>query len=182
MKKKNILDKINIELDLTSLLDVIFIVLMVVMCHSIVETQNEKEKALEAVTEAEAGKSANMVYDELSASIKLYEARKDDIDNLENKVAFADLYVNVDQNDIKTRYIRFLLKDNLLIEEMEVNPDNEGSVYLEFQSKLEEYLTANADVPVLLTLDESDILYRDHVKMEEILGELSQDYDNLFIQ
>lgn len=176
------MDKLNMELDLTSLLDVIFIVLMVVMCHSALETQAEKVKAEETIAKAEAVTEMSAEYEELKAALSLYEARKDDIDNIEDKVAFADLYVNVDEDDFKTRHIRFLLGDNLLVEEMTITPETEGTVYLDFQGKLESYLSEHANVPVLLTLDETDILYRDHLKMEEILSELAGDYDNLFIQ
>lgn len=173
--RRRIKDKTKIELDLTSLLDVIFIILMIVMCHSMV-TASVAESKVEDTTEIEQELS------EAQDTIAMYEAREQEILNVEDRVLFLSIYVDFDETDVKTRTIKLMYDESFEIEPIVITSVDEQSQYKLFESKLSEYLSNNADKPVLMTLDEKNILYRDHEKVYEILDDLKEMYPNLFIQ
>ena len=173
--KKSIKDKTKIELDLTSLLDVIFIVLMVVMCHSMATAVEAESKV-----EDTAGLEAEL--DEVQDTLELYEAREEEILSVEDRVLFVNAYVDFDENDIKTRTIKLMYDESFEIDPITITPDNESEMYESFENKLSSYLSEHSDMPILLTLDEENILYRDHERVMEIVDELKETHTNLYIQ
>jgi biopolymer transport protein ExbD len=172
MKDRRNTDKFNIDLDLTSMLDVIFIILMVVMTSQLLNNAKETATARELSAELEAAKADN----------KAYEMQLQNMENPEKLVSFVTLYANFESADPKTRHIKLLLGEETAIDDIKLPPDNEETAYKDFGDKLASFLDDHNDTPVLLTLDDSNILYRDHVRMEEILASLKDAHPNLFIR
>ncbi len=151
--KKSFSSKGKINIDLTSLLDVIFLVLMVVMCYQKING-----------TRAEAAPPEIVV---------------NTVDGVKNVV----LYVTYDDSDITSRHI-YLKRDaeSDEIQDIVITPETEEASYSAFETKLKEYLSANSMMPVLVTIDDSRILYRDAVRMTELLGSIGDEYTNLYFQ
>ncbi len=165
------MDKSTIDIDLTSLLDVIFILLMVVMSYQVTlgdARQKEAEAAVRAQETAEAERDLAMRHLEL-------------VEKPELSVAFITLSVGYDSADPTVRSVRFMRDTQTAIEEISITPATEEAAYSRFETMLAEYLAANAGLPVLLTLDDSNILYRDHVRMSELLKQAEESHGNLYL-
>ncbi len=176
MSRRKTFDKINIALDLTSLLDVIFLVLMVVMCssHNNVNEINEVQKDLE----------------EAKSTIEMYEAHEDDIENLSERVVFLTIRADFDAEDPTRRTVKIMTGDDLKgAEQIDITAEDEEEKYTEIKEKVTSVLAgvsgADSDeaetIPVWVTLSDENILYRDWVKFDEMLGELKGSYPNLYV-
>lgn len=169
--RRNRKPKRGLDIDLTPLLDVIFIVLMVVMCRLSMVTEDEKEKTLAAENAAEEA-SAN------------YEVTKTQLENYENEdqlVAFITLNAMYEKNNPKTRHIRLAYNDEAVIEDIVITPETQDSSYAQFVEEITAFVESKAASPVLLTIDDDQILYRDHVRMEKEIAALQETYSNLFL-
>ena len=170
--KKNNRDKERIELDLTSLLDVIFIILMVVMCQQLLQTGKDALKAEEAQEQRiEAEETA-----------KIYETRLNDIENLEDTVTFVTLYADYEKNNPKTRHLKLLYHENTVIDDIVVTPETEKAVFDAFAIRLKDYVGEHDGTIILLTLNEKNILYRDHETLMNILTSLSEENKAFFVK
>lgn len=164
------------SIDLTSLLDVIFIVLLVVMCAQRLNMQDivESEKsAKEQVVE---------IQDELAATQEEVSVYKEQIDTLENEfenMGLVSVSVNYVPSDIKNRTITVLINDEEPIT-ISLTPDNKTEALGELENKLNEFISAKADIPVIISVDTSDILYRDENAVNGILDALFEQHDNLY--
>ncbi len=160
MKKKNRENKI-IDIDLTSMLDVIFIVLMVVMCQQVLglsKASQEKE--------------------DLENMVKVYQVLEEAEEG--NFVAYTSLRVDFEDANPKVRHIRLLYGNNPAIKEIEITPETEDSAYEEFVSSTENFLDDNKSIPVMLVIGEDGILYRDHERMEKEIKKLQETHSNLY--
>lgn len=232
MKSKRNAGKNNtIEIDLTSMLDVIFIILMVVMCNvslGKVSAEEIQVKLDQTQTELDAAK----------ADIQTYETLNEAQENVTTDVAFVVLYADYDSTDPTTRHVRLLRKSpgtvltdsespgtvltdsdsasgspdqtamnttsaetpdqtgtespsseaadqtmvNTDFTEITLTPGADGAdAFAEIQNELEAYITANSEIPVLLTVNDEQILYRDWEKLQALLDELKQAHTNLFM-
>ncbi len=172
MKNRRQSDKFNIDLDLTSMLDVIFVILMVVMCRQLLTNVRDNETIKTAAAELEAVKADN----------ELYAMQLKNLENPENSVNFVSVYANFEQNDPHVRHLKLTVGDSAVIEDLVIKPDTEESVFGEFADRLSSILSADPDIPVLLTINDQNILYRDHIRIEEILSSLKDDNPNLFMK
>lgn len=169
-KRKN---RGDIIIDLTSLLDVIFIVLLVVMCgqQGVTATLNE--------TVAEAA--------ETKAQAETTKALYDDMISMENSlqklVWAASISVPYDKSEITKREIKVLVEGKELESFPLIGNDVEES-FDNFQKFMAEYIEDNEDKPVILSLNEEDdkILYRDEMRISEIIKDLLSGYDNVYIK
>ncbi len=177
--KKSKFNKNSIDLDLTALLDVIFILLMVVMCYQVSAVKSGVETAEQKVAEAEAAK------EDAEADVSVLSAQLEAMEEVESKVAFMSVYVGYNPSNITTRYIRFVRSNQEesqeVIQEISITPETEEAAYQEFASEFQAFMEANAGKPVLLSLDDSKILYRDHERMSDLISELEGQYTNLFM-
>ena len=158
----------DIVIDLTSLLDVIFIILLILVCGqtTIGDDLNEAQIQAEyARTQAEAER-------------QLYE---------EQQRAFASVLavsvvVPYDENEITRRQIR-LLKQGDEIQSIDLIGNDISDPVNEFKEILVSYIEQNKDRPTILSVNENDdhILYRDEVMVNRIFDELVQTYDNVYI-
>ena len=159
--------KSGLDIDLTPLLDVIFIVLMVVMCN---RSLGENKEIAELTKENDQLKAENNVLKD-----QIYtEETKDDL------VSYVVLYANYEAGNPKTRHVWLAHGDDKEIEDITITPETEEEKFNEFKEKLEEYVKERSDKPVLIVLDESRILYRDQQRLDGVLNELDHDNPNLY--
>lgn len=163
----------DVLIDLTSLLDVIFIILLIVMWG-----QNTLETNLkQAQAETEAAKT------QTEEERKLYEQQLEISDNINQYVFAVSVVVPYDKEDVTHRTIQ-ILKEGEEIESFELVGKNVRDSVEAFQNCLVKYVEANKDRPVILSLNEHDdnILYRDEVMVTDIFYELTKEYDNVYIR
>ena len=159
------------DIDLTPLLDVIFIVLMVVMCQQSLTSNAEKETITELENNMEVVEAEN-------------EIMKTQLDNYENEtqlVAYITLEADYEKNDPKTRHIRLAYNDESVIEDIVITPDTQVQAYDQFVQEISTFVESKEGVPVLLTLEDEGILYRDHVRLEKEIAQLQETYSNLYL-
>ena len=159
------------DIDLTPLLDVIFIVLMVVMCQQSLTSNAEKETITELENNMEVVEAEN-------------EIMKTQLDNYENEnqlVAYITLKADYEKNDPKTRHIRLAYNDESVIEDIVITPDTQVQAYDQFVKEISTFVESKEGVPVLLTLEDEGILYRDHVRLEKEIAQLQETYSNLYL-
>lgn len=163
----------SVFIDLTSLLDVIFILLLVVLCSYNYEKQ-KNEQAAEA--------SAAAISD-AEASSRAYSDMIETQNDLQKYVWAASIVVPYEPDKITTRHIKVLTEDKEIISIDLVGNDMEGDIE-EFRDSLTDYVRRHPDRPVILSLNEKDdrILYRDETAIKEILDELMNTYDNVYIK
>ena len=159
--------KSGLDIDLTPLLDVIFIVLMVVMCNRSVGENKEIAELMKENDQLNA--ENNVLKDQIYT-----EENKDDL------VSYVVLYANYETGNPKTRHVWLGHGDEKEIEDITITPETEEEKFSEVKEKLEGYVKERSDKPVLIVLDESQILYRDQQLLDEVLNELDQDNPNLY--
>ncbi|WP_155830737.1 hypothetical protein [Butyrivibrio sp. AE3009] len=164
-------NKVKLDLDLTPLLDVIFIVLMVVMCQMSINSESEREKTVEAENAAE---EAQAKYEVATTQLENYE-------NEDQLVAFITLNAMYEKNDPRTRHIRLAYNDETLIEDIVITPETQEQAYGQFVEEITSFVQSKEGSPVLLSIDDSRILYRDYDRMEKEIASLQEVYNNLFL-
>ena len=172
MRKRN-RKKSDILIDLTSLLDVVFIILLVVICREQKLTVDQKEQTENlAVLEQQA-----------QAQYELY------LDQLDTAEQINDYFVQVSVNssynkeDITDRIVSVLRKGEKETKTFNVLGQN-SQIWTEFRVYLKDYIEQNPEKPVILSLNEGDekILYRDEKMIKKIFEELSETYKNVYIK
>lgn len=163
----------DVLIDLTSLLDVIFIILLIVMWgQNTVETNLKQAQA-----ETESAKN------QTEAEQQLYEQQLEIADNINQYVFAVSVVVPYDKEDITHRTIQ-ILKEGEEIESFELVGNNVQDSVEAFRNSLVKYIDVNKDRPVIFSLNEQDdnILYRDEVMVTEIFYELTKEYSNVYIR
>lgn len=173
MRRKRSGSKSDIIIDLTSLLDVIFIMLLVVLCgqSSINESLAEEQSNAEyARTQAES-------------EYQLYKDQIETADSLNQYVWAVSIEVPYNEKEITQRQIR-LLKEGEEIESFDLIGNDVTSTIETFKENLVGFIQENKDRPVILSLNEENdkILYRDEVMVNKIFIELSKEYSNVYIK
>ena len=160
----------NILIDLTALLDVVFIVLLIIICKL-----NADKMELDTQSKALTGREA-----ELGAKQSLYEDQLDSIQNIADYVVMISVRASFDPDDIMTRNILVLNSDkSSRVPELEtLKGPNEEAGYDGLREYLEDYIADNPDKTIVLSLNEQDedILYRDEKKLTNILAELAGEH------
>lgn len=159
------------DIDLTPLLDVIFIVLMVVMCQQSLTSGTKEER----ITELENS------LEETEADNKVMKMQLETAENEERLVAYITLYAQYEKNDPRTRHIKLAYNEDTVIEDIVITPDTQVQAYTQFAEEITSFMETKEGIPVLLTLDDTDILYRDHVRLEKEIEALRETYSNLYI-
>ena len=169
--------KNDIIIDLTSLLDVIFIVLLVVMAGQFTASKNQENALADQQTEAESK------IEEAENMIAVYEDMIDTMDNVNKYVVAVSIAVPYNKEELHKREIKLLAEGNELKSITLVGSETEEA-FIELKETLESFIKSNPDSPVILSLNDDDdkILYRDEKAITEILNELSGEYDNVYIK
>ena len=171
MKNRN--RKGNILIDLTSLLDVVFIVLLIIICKLATD-----RIALEAEEDNLSSQAA-----ELESAQSLYEDQIDSIENISDYIVLISVHAGFDPNDIMTRNIDVLNSDKSSpapsIAALKGPNESEGLTGL--RTYLEEYISSNPDKTIILSLNENDedILYRDEKKISGMFAEICSQYPDI---
>lgn len=165
-KRRNNLD---ILIDLTSLLDVIFIILLIVVCNQ----QYLNDKLSKESVEAES------VMAEAQAAKALY---LDQIDTVQNYSELLSVYASYDSQNVTQRHIR-VLKNEQDIVTFDLLGNNVSETLAEFKDYMLTYISNNPEKPVVLSLNDKDenILYRDEKAIKAIFEELSE-YPNVYFK
>ncbi len=164
MKKRR--DYKDIVIDLTSLLDVIFIILMVVIA-------NQQKLSNDTDSELEKAKAA-----ELKATAQ-YEMYKDVCDSVKNYNTYISVYSNYEEN-LVTRHVYVLDKDEE-IAAFTLEGKNTEKQMQELTELLTGLVTEDPEKPVVLSLNEEDdaILYRDEKAIKAVFDKLKE-YPNVY--
>ena len=169
MKRKN-RTKGDILIDLTSLLDVIFIILLVVICNQryLTEQLNEQKKTTENAK------------NEAIVSKELYE---DQVDTANTYNVYISVYSNFDENNPISREIH-VLKNGENIKDFALIGNNVQGTLAEFKEYLVGFVNENKGKPIVLSLNENDdaILYRDEKAIKSIYDELKTDYSDVYLK
>lgn len=160
--------KSDVIIDLTSLLDVVFIILLVVLYGSNTRAANLSEtqsKAEEAISQAEEEK-------------RLYEEQQEAFSN----IWAVSVIVPYDENEITKRHICILEKGEE-IKSIDLVGNDTANARDEFKNYLVDYIKKNEDKPIMLSLNDDDkyILYRDEVMVNNIFDELIKTYRNVYV-
>ena len=165
--------KRDVLIDLTSLLDVMFIILLVVLWGQ----QNKNEDLIKMQAEAEQAKA------QAEAQYKLYEEQTEIADVVNQMVWAASVVVPYEENDVTKRTI-LVLKEGQEIESFALSGNNVAASLAAFRECLVTYIVANKDKPVILSLNDNDdnILYRDEVMVTELFVGLAKEYPNVYLR
>jgi len=191
-------------IELTSLLDVIFIVLMIVVCNQQITTKAELDSArmqVESAREAEADYEQKMQgiaekqekADQLLKEAEKMKAEEDAVvrekdfyaeqlntySDIQNQILPVTIYVDYAPSDIKNRTIR-VLKGSEEMPPISVNPENMQEAFLKMETALAAVLEENAQTPVIAAVSKSQILYRDEKAVSEVLEHLGSRFTNLY--
>ena len=174
--------KSDILIDLTSLLDVIFIVLLIVFAR----TQNMTEKTEDQVNSAnDTMAQATTLAQQAQAEYELYLDQIEMADNLQQYVFTISVNSSYRSDDVTRRQIS-VLPNGGEIETFELRGEDDSveNAKKQFRETLEKYIEKHQDQPVILTLNEKDekILYRDEKAIKEIFDGLSEKYENVFMR
>lgn len=182
-------NKLNTAIELTSLLDVIFIVLMIVICNQQINMETKSAEAEVMVSEAAAEMEQAEALKEEAADMAA-EADSEKLlyeEFIENNRSMFEQYVTVTvridylPSDIRNRTIRLLIND---AEEktMKLSGNDTKEAFSAFEEELEN-AAAQAEAegkPVFISINTDRILYRDEKKAEEILSLVFEKYENLY--
>ena len=163
----------DLLIDLTSLLDVIFIILLVVICSQQLtkwDYESREQEATETVRDAEA-------------IAELYQDQMETHDKLNEYVVKLSVYSDFNPEQITLRKVR-ILKESEAIETIDLIGANTADAFAKLEKSLEDYIAENSDKPVILSLNEGDekILYRDEKAILAIFESLSENYTNVYIK
>ncbi len=170
MRKRNDAKR-NVLIDLTSLLDVVFIVLLVVVC----QLQNTKQNNDQAVLEA------NEAQESAEAAKRMYEDQADSLGNISDYIIFISINSHYEAN-LTTRHINLLCSDKeITIPEISDLKGTEVEGYTELRSFIQGYAAENSSRTIVLSLNENDekILYRDEKAIKNIFNDLCAAYSNV---
>ena len=165
--------KDDLMIDLTSLLDVIFIILLVVMCSQQLtkwDYESREQEATETVRDAEA-------------IAQLYQDQMETQDNLNEYVVKLSVYADFNPAQVTVRKVR-ILKELQAVETIDLIGAETADAFARLEENLVAYIQENSDKPVILSLNEGDekILYRDEKAILAIFEKLSQEYTNVYIK
>ena len=106
--------------------------------------------------------------------------------SLQNIVCAISVYCYFEENDVTERHIEILRKGSdkaILTFDLHGKGKDVDDAYSQFETALRDYVSANAEFPVILSLNENDekILYRDQEKIKGIFDKLMQEQDNVYV-
>lgn len=180
--KNRLSGKLNNTIELTSLLDVIFIVLMIVICN---QKLNMTQKTADTDMLNKAAEirmeQANDELAAVEAEKELFKQHKETYDGLQDSLEVITVYVDYKPSNIKNREIRMMAGDKEL-KKITISPSNTENAYGEFEDELEKEIFAaeKEKKPVIISIDTTRILYRDEKAVDEIINRLFKKHKNLF--
>lgn len=169
-------------IDLTPLLDVIFIVLIVVLAGRDTFNANVEQKYAEAEqvqSEAEQKQiEAEQEINDMMASVKTYESQLEVFEELNDQfnVIAVSTYYKLQDRTYRNVIVKTFGNEPVA---MELNPSNSDKVWDRFKTIIEDVVKADETKETIISLkiEESEkTLYRDYEKMKNIINELQGIY------
>lgn len=159
----------DILIDLTSLLDVIFIILLIVICNQ----QNITNK-----TQAQQ-KEASELIEQAESQLQLYNDQMESVDYL----CIVSVNARYEPDNVTARHIS-VQKKGEDVEVIDMIGNNTEEPLQKLQMMLEEYIDAHQGKPLILSLNENDekILYRDEKAIQKIFNELKAGSEDVYIK
>lgn len=156
-------------IDLTPLLDVIFLMLIVVLSYQ----SNYSNKAEEVYDQAQQIEqdAKDMVADAESKKAVAQE-QLDTYEKLDNYVNVITIYASYTPSNIKYRTLHVQINSEDIWEK-EINPSNEKRVWEECQNYLESKLTNDSEIPTIFSIMDEKMLYRDEQEIYSLYGRLN---------
>ena len=160
MNRKNRFEKLKPDIDLTPLLDVIFIVLMVVMC-------NVNLKSATALASEDTASE-----EQISESMK--EQLIEELSEMEDRICFVIVYADFDDADPSNRRVRFTVngEEDAAYRQIDITADTEDEAYADIETYIGRILEDKAGIPTWVSVDDSQILYRDYVRLQSLLSDM----------
>ena len=164
-------------IDLTPLLDVIFILLIVVVCYQTRYRDRSDEIRTEAAAVRDEAMDAQADTDAQNAVLR---EQLETYANLNDYVNVIEIYATYAPSDRKSRtiYIRYNDEEK----QISLTSSNSARAWQECETYLAGILDGSAELPTVLTIMDERMLYRDEQKINELFGELSGRYDNLYLR
>lgn len=165
----------NILIDLTSLLDVIFIVLLVVLCSGQISSQQVVKQKIEMEKkEAEADQKES-----------LYSQQLNTVEELQQYVMIISVDASYDPSNIKERKVEVLISGNIQPDTLPpLIGENTEEALNQLEEKLNAYIEENEDKQIILSLNENDdrILYRDEMAIMNIFEKIWNEHRNVLMR
>lgn len=158
----------NILLDLTPLLDVIFIILLIFVSQTIL------------LKKTSAGE-AQRLQDEYTEAKKEYDLRNEMIDDYYTFVTVISTY---DEDNPENREIRISRDPNEADQIITLNGSDVEQEYSEFEECLKGYIDPGREAPIVFSLNQGDerILYRDENRIRETVEKLQNSNNNVYFK
>ena len=158
----------NILLDLTPLLDVIFIILLIFVSQTIL------------LKKTSAGE-AQRLQDEYKEAKKEYDLRNEMIDDYYTFVTVISTY---DEENPENREIRISRDPNEADQIITLNGSDVEQEYSEFEECLKGYIDPGREAPIVFSLNQGDerILYRDENRIRETVEKLQNSNNNVYFK
>lgn len=170
----------DVAIDLTSLLDVIFIILLVVLCYASSLSDNAKSQQEDLDRQIESADNARNAYSDMV----------EEADALTEYVGMILVRIPPDSKDYTKRTIILLEKDkkqengeNELVSYL-LEGNNTSTEFDSLRSSIEKYIEDHSGRPVIISIndEDTDILYRDEKAVIAMTQELQKKYDNVYVK
>lgn len=162
----------DVIIDLTSLLDVIFIVLLVVICYASSLSSNYIEQEENANIKIEEAENAKNVYNDMMA----------EGDSLLDFVGIIVVRIPPKENDYTKRTIYVLENGENELVEYQLEGNKTSEQFDELRNYIEKYIEEHEGRPVIISLNDTDedILYRDEKLVSNMINELQAEHNNIY--
>lgn len=162
----------DVIIDLTSLLDVIFIVLLVVICYASSLSSNYMEQQDVAESKIEEAENAQNVYNDM---VK-------EGNSLIEYVGIIVVRIPPREDDYTKRTIYVLENGEDELVEYQLEGNNTSTQFDELKSYIEKYIEGHENRPVIISLNDTDedILYRDEKTVLNMIDELQTEHNNIY--
>lgn len=161
-------------IDLTPLLDVIFIFLVVVLCFNTNENEEAQAKLSEAKTKFE---EAERIEEEAETKLGIMQDHLNNYAEDNDNISFVTIYAEYTPNDRKFRTIHVRVNEQ---EDYKIplNPSNTDDAWTECKDYILKFV--DQEKPMMVSIMNTKMLYRDEQKIEHLIDELNDSGEGRF--
>ena len=181
---KRLRSKQNTQIELTSLLDVIFIVLMIVVCNQQINMTEKTQEARAAVEQAqEMEQSAEDARAEAEAEKALFEEHREMYEEINSQMSIVTVYADYTPSSPSERSL-YLIADTQSSKKIQVSAGTEKTAFAQLEEELDAAVKTADDAgkPVIISINTERILYRDESRLSGIVDDLFRRYDNIYLK
>ena len=179
---KRLRDKLNTQIELTSLLDVIFIVLMIVICSQQMSANEKKQEAQTALDQAQAIEiSAEDALAEAEAEKALFEEHREMYEEINTQMSIVTVYADYTPSNPSERTL-YLMIDTESSKKITLTPGTETDAFKKLDDELSDAVenAKESGKPVIISINTDRILYRDESRLSSMVDDLFRRYDNIY--